>query len=208
MMKLNNIVINSILSVGILLLIVPPLNAQDHMSDPTLDQVREATMKYKDVNVALAEGYIPDPSGICEMAVDMGLSPEIGGMGVHYFRPDLLGITATEPRVNGTSTYTDFLHPAILLYEPQEDGSMELVGVENLVFRKAWEAAGHSSPPSFQGVAFDHMVDNPDTELDEAHMFEEHYDRHVWIWRENPNGVFKPFNPMVSCQYHTQKMEM
>jgi hypothetical protein len=33
-------------------------------------------------------------------------------------------------------------------------------------------------------------------------MFEPHYDRHVWLYRENPNGVFAQFNPRVSCQHH------
>lgn len=173
------------------------------MNEPTLQEIRTATKKYMDVNVALADGYIADPMNICEMATMMGRPAEDGGMGIHYFRPDLLGITATEPRVDGMGTHTDFLQPAVLIYEPQADGSMELIAVENLVFRKAWHAAGNDSPPSFHGVAYDHMVDNPNTELDEAHMFEEHYDRHVWVYRENPNGVFTPFNPNVSCEHHT-----
>lgn len=33
-------------------------------------------------------------------------------------------------------------------------------------------------------------------------MFEPHFDRHVWIYRENPNGVFTPLNPAVSCVNH------
>jgi len=33
-------------------------------------------------------------------------------------------------------------------------------------------------------------------------MFEPHYDRHVWIYRDNPNGVFAQFNPNVTCNYH------
>jgi hypothetical protein len=33
-------------------------------------------------------------------------------------------------------------------------------------------------------------------------MFEPHYDRHVWLYRENPNGVFAQFNPRVSCAAH------
>ncbi len=39
------------------------------------------------------------------------------------------------------------------------------------------------------------MVDDPATPIDEAHNFEPHHDRHVWLYRENPNGVFAPFNP-------------
>lgn len=34
------------------------------------------------------------------------------------------------------------------------------------------------------------------------HWFEPHYDRHVWIYRDNPNGVFAPFNPKVTCAHH------
>lgn len=171
-------------------------------SEPTLDQVRAATQKYQDVKVALAEGYIPDPSGMCETAEMTGRPAKLGAMGIHYFRPDLLGITAPpNPRVDGKGTYTDFHHPAVLLYEPQADGSLKLIGVENLVFEKAWRAAGHTQPPSFHGIPFDHMVDNPATKVDEAHGFMPHYDRHVWIFRDNPDGVFAQYNPNVTCKY-------
>jgi hypothetical protein len=46
------------------------------------------------------------------------------------------------------------------------------------------------------------MVDDPKTTIDEAHMFEPHFDRHVWIYRENRNGMFAQFNPAVSCEHH------
>jgi hypothetical protein len=170
--------------------------------EPTLDELRQALDRFRDVNVALAEGYVPDPDNHCVTAVDVGLPAEAGAMGVHYLRMDLLQITAVEPRVDGMATHTDFLTPSVLLYEPQADGSMELVGVENLAFTAAWRAAGHTSPPSFHGVAYDYMADDPATELDEAHAFEPHYDRHVWIFRENPKGVFEQFNPAVTCAHH------
>jgi hypothetical protein len=171
-------------------------------ADLSLDEVRAATERFQDVEVALAEGYIPDPANICDTAPMMGQPAELGVMGVHYLRPDLLGITATEPRVDGTGTHTDFSNPAVLIYEPQADGSMELVAVENLVFIEAWEAAGNTSPPSYLGEEWDRMVDDPATEVDEAHMFAPHYDRHVWIYRDNPNGVFAQYNPNATCQYH------
>lgn len=171
--------------------------------EPTLAQVRQATERFRDVNVALAEGFIRDPGNICETAEMMGRPASLGAMGVHYFRPDLLGITAPpSPRVNGNGTHTDFNQPSILIYEPQADGSMELVAVENLVFKASWEEAGHGEMPSFHGVPYDNMFDDPATAVDEAHNFEPHYDRHVWIYRENPNGVFAPFNPAVTCAHH------
>jgi hypothetical protein len=170
--------------------------------EPTLDEVRAATDRFRDVAIALAEGYVPDPMGMCVTAEMEGLPAEAGAMGIHYMRPDLLQITAVEPRVDGTGTHTDFAQPAILIYEPQADGSLELVAVENLVFKRAWHAAGNTAPPAFHGVPYDHMEDDPATELDEAHGFEAHYDRHVWIYRENPDGVFAPFNPAVTCRHH------
>jgi hypothetical protein len=169
--------------------------------EPALDAIRTAAERFRDVEVALAAGYIPDPTGMCVTAEMEGQPAAAGAMGIHYFRPDLLGITAVEPRVDGNGTHLDFLQPAILLYEPQADGSLELVGVENLVFERAWREAGNEQPPTFYGIAWEHMVNDPATDVDEAHGFEPHYDRHVWIFRENPTGVFSPFNPNVTCAH-------
>ena len=173
------------------------------LSEPTLDEVRALTAKYQDVNVALAEGFVRDPGNMCDTAPMMGRPAQLGAMGIHYFRPDLLGISGPpNPRVDGTGTHIDFRKPSILIYEPQADGSLKLVAVENLVFKKAWHAAGNRVRPSFHGVEYDMMQDDPATEVDEAHLFEPHYDRHVWLYRENPNGVFAQFNPKVSCAAH------
>lgn len=171
--------------------------------EPSLAEVRAATERFRDVEVALAEGYVRDPGNICDTAEMMGRPAELGAMGIHFFRPDLLGISAPpNPRVSGNGTHTDFLEPSILIYEPRPDGGLELVAVENLVFIEAWEAAGNTAPPSFHGVSFDTMKDDAATEVDEAHMFEPHYDMHVWLYRENPSGVFAQFNPQASCVHH------
>jgi hypothetical protein len=179
-----------------------PLAAQPS-TEPSLEQVRAATERFRDVKVAVAEGYIRDPMNICDTAPMMGFPAKLGSMGIHYFRPDLLGVTAPpNPRVDGNGTHTDFNKPSILIYEPQPDGSLQLVAVENLVFQKSWHGAGHSRPPSFHGVEYDNMKDDPATTIDEAHMFEPHYDRHIWLYRQNPNGMFAQFNPDVSCKAH------
>ena len=172
-------------------------------AEPTLEEVRKATERFRDVNVALAEGYVRDHLDMCDTAEMMGKPAELGAMGIHFARLDLLGVTAPpNPRVDGDGVHTDFKAPSILIYEPQADGSLELVAVENLVFRKAWHAAGREAPPTFRGVTYDTMADDPATPTDEAHLFEPHYDRHVWIYRDNPNGVFAPFNPNVTCKHH------
>ncbi len=166
--------------------------------------VRSATEKYRDVNVALADGYIPAPPGECVSAAGEGLPPEWGAMGIHYINPAVLQITATEPRIDGKSTHTDFMKPSILLYEPQADGSLVLVGVENLVFQDAWKAAGNTAPPVFAGRKWDEMADNPDTDGDEAHLFQPHFDQHAWAFRDNPNGALVPFNPNVTCEHQPE----
>ena len=171
--------------------------------EPSLAEVRKATERFQEVRVALAECYVRDPMNLCDKAEMMGRPASLGAMGIHFFRPDLLGINGPpNPRVDGTGTHIDFRRPGILIYEPQADGSLKLVAVENLVFQKAWHAAGHKRPPSFHGVEYDTMQDDPATKVDEAHMFEPHYDRHVWIYRDNPSGVFAQFNPKVSCRTH------
>jgi hypothetical protein len=175
--------------------------------EPTLSEVRHLTERFRDVNVALAEGYIRDPFDMCETAEMMGRPAALGAMGIHFFRPDLLGITKPpSPRVSGTGTHTDFRQPSILIYEPKANRSLELVAVENLVFADAWRAAGHTERPTFHGVPYDAMADDSSTALDEAHMFEPHFDRHVWIYRENPNGVFTPLNPAVTCAAHQARI--
>jgi hypothetical protein len=172
--------------------------------EPTLDEVRAVTARFRNVEAALAEGYVRDPGNMCDTAAMMGRPAALGGMGIHFFRPDLLGIKGPpNPRVDGDGTHTDFRKPAILIYEPRADGSLELVAVENLVFKKAWHAAGNKGLPTFHGVEYDDMADDPETKVDEAHGFEPHYDRHVWLYRPNANGMFAQYNPTVTCRFHT-----
>jgi hypothetical protein len=168
--------------------------------DVDLDAMRASVEKYKDINVALADGYIT-PDNHCVSAAGEGLPPELGAMGIHYIHPAILKITATEPRVNGDSTHTDWSQPSVLIYEPQTDGSLELVAVENLVFEAAWNAAATGEELVLNGRGWDHMADDPNTPGDEAHGFMPHFDQHVWLFRENPMGTLMPFNPNVTCDH-------
>lgn len=167
--------------------------------------VMAATEKYKDVAVAEAEGYVRHP--FCIVATSEGQPQQLGGMGYHYFRPDLLGITAEEPRVDGNGTHEDWMQPAILLYEPQQDGSLVLTAIENLIWVKAWAEAGHDTPPEFHGNQYYYMIDNPETPIDEAHGFQPHYELHWWLYRDNPSGAFAPFNPAVNCRYQVEEKQ-
>lgn len=172
-------------------------------ADVDLDELRNVVAKYKDVKVALAEGYM-SPDNHCVSAGGEGLPAELGAMGIHYIHPALLEVTATAPRVDGKGTHTDWMKPAILIYEPQADGSLELVAVENLVFEAAWTGSGKTEELVLNGRAWDHMADDPATKGDEAHGFTPHWDQHVWLYRTNPMGDLMPFNPAVTCEHHKQ----
>jgi hypothetical protein len=180
--------------------------AQASRSNPelgrALEAIRVATEKYRDVEVALADGYMRDPMDMCVTAEMEGNPRQLGEMGIHFFRPDLLGITEVEPRVAGVGTHEDFRQPGVLVYEPQPDGSLELVAVENLIFDAGWSERGADGPPEFMGMQYHRLVNNPLTDVDEAHGFEPHYELHLWLYRENPRGPFTPFNPDVTCAHH------
>ena len=188
--------------------VTSPIRAQtpEDLDPPTkaeLDEIRSATEKYQDPEMALAEGYLRDPMNLCAVAGEEGLPAELGAMGVHFFRPDLLGITGTAPRVSGTGMHTDFLHPSVLVYYPDETGALRLGAVENLVWEGAWKAAGNEGPPEFHGHPYTHRIDDPATlDVDEAHMFEPHFELHVWLFQPNPAGVFAQYNPAVSCEHY------
>jgi len=190
---MRRIVIGLALSAGLV------LSAGASVLDDAVAKVKADTARYQDVNNALADGYVPDPVGGCVSAAKIGLPAELGAMGVHYLNPALLGLSPPGGRVDGNGTNQDFSTPSILLYEPQADGSMQLVGTENLIFQAGWAAAGHTDLPSFANVTYDTMSDNPATAGDEAHGFAPHYDLHVWAERPNPNGATTAFNPAVSC---------
>lgn len=146
--------------------------------------LRDTTDIYHDVNVAFAAGYRPSAAG-CE-------SSSAGAMGIHYGHGGLLGIVRGSNPVRGTDPVIDPLRPEILMYEPQSDGSKRLVGIEFVVYRAAWDAL-HSTPPDFYGIPFDQRFGA------NAHGHADHYELHLWLWRHNPNGMFAPWNPKVSC---------
>lgn len=177
---------------------VSPSLVSGQSREEDLAAMRAVTEKYRDVEAALADGYVPDPTGTCVTGAMVG-DPELGDMGLHYFRPDRLGITAMEPPIDGSDGEIAWGEPELLVYLPGADGSMELVAIEYLVFESAWKEAGNEEPPAFHDQPFYRMADDPETEMDEAHGFAPHYELHVWTARENPAGMFAEFNPAVTC---------
>lgn len=98
--------------------------------------------------------------------------PALGGMGVHWVNFGLV------------DPVYDPLQPETLVYEPQPNGRMKLVAVEYIVVD-----AGQPRP-SLAGQLFD---------IGGAPLPVPHWTLHVWLWRDNPSGMFAPFNPSVTC---------
>lgn len=74
--------------------------------------------------------------------------------------------------------------PDALIYEPRKNGRQKLVGVEFAVPYALWT---EPTPPEFLGAVF-----QPEDEFGVFAL-------HVWVWRNNPEGLFAESNPHVSC---------
>jgi hypothetical protein len=142
-----------------------------------LAAMRAATARFQNIDAAFAAGYVDDGFG-CIDAASFGLDPTLGGMGFHLINEALHADPATDP-----------LRPDLLVYEPQPHGHSKLVALEYEVFRPDWYGAGNTHPPTLLGQAFE-SIDFEGLEL---------YGLHVWLWRNNPSGMFQDFNPKVAC---------
>lgn len=121
-------------------------------------------------DVEAAEAAGYEPTPVC-----------VPGMGVHYINMDLI----MDPQLDPTE-------PEVLLYEPTEDG-LTLVGVEYMLPDADQDLSTDEDRPSLFGVDLDGPM--------EGHGPGEpvHYDLHVALYRENPDGMFATMNPAVTC---------
>ena len=129
-----------------------------------LAAARAATARYHRVEAAEADGYVVGSPCVAHP------DPKVGGMGIHYVHPALIGDPALDPAT-----------PEVLVYEPQKNGALRLVAVEYLKPK-----AMPGPRPTLFGQPFE---DGPmDT-----------YALHAWVWQNNPAGILAAFNPTVSC---------
>jgi len=84
--------------------------------------------------------------------------------------------------------------PTIVIYEPQPDGSLRLIGADFVVFADAWDKK-NQGPPQLMGQLF-HYFEAPN-----RFGLPPFYTLHVWAWKDNPNGAFVNWHPNVSCQH-------
>lgn len=136
--------------------------------------VRAATQQYLNVNNATAAGYAPLYG--CVSGSDHG------AMGIHYVNMSLL---------NGT---VDVTKPPALIYEPQANGQMKLVGVEYIADQATW-LQSNTAPPVLDGQVF-LLVGYPNRFAIPAF-----FELHVWAWRDNPQGAYVDWNNSVTCSF-------
>jgi hypothetical protein len=168
--------------VGIALLAFAlPARAQQSSLPPELAAVRSQLDKYRNPIVAVHDGYfstvgcIEYPQG----ATEGSMKYPAGGMGVHFLNFQHMGPTL------------DPFKPQVLIYEPVGD-SLRLVAAE--WFMPA-EVAG-SSRPSVFGKSLEGPMEGHEPLMPPGFH---HYDLHVWLWKDNPAGIFSPTNPALKC---------
>jgi hypothetical protein len=141
-----------------------------------LAAVRNATARFHDVDKAESAGY-----GEFYVCTDQA---GLGAMGQHYVNGGLIGDAVLDPAA-----------PEAIMYEPTPGGGQRLVGVEWIVFKPVWEAAGNAAPPTLFGQTLN-LVNAPNR-YGTADPF---YELHGWVWKPNPTGVHQDWNPRVSCR--------
>ena len=100
-------------------------SAAESGGNPLVEHVRAANSRFKDVKVAIAEGYAPIP---CTSGVDGG------AMGIHYVNPTYM-----------KDATVDLKRPQAVMYEPTAEGKMVLVAVEYITTK---------GPASLEGQLF------------------------------------------------------
>jgi len=142
---------------------------------PLIDKVRNATAQYKNINVALHEGFA--------QATPCVSGPDFGAMGVHF--------VLSERIANGVLSADQ---PEALIYEPMAGGALRLVGVEFIVLASVWQSQHPTGgPPALDGHLLN-FVDAPN-----RYGLPAFYEIHVWAWEQNPVGSFADWNTQVSC---------
>jgi hypothetical protein len=155
--------------------------AEQDKSGELVRIVREATERFQDVEVAKAEGY----------ALQFGCvsGSDSGAMGMHFVNGALVG----DPEIDAT-------RPEIVIYEPQPNGRLKLIGADFLVLADAWTAK-HAGPPQLKGQLF-HLFEAPN-----RFGLPAFYTLHVWAWKENPTGSFVNWHANVSCNAFSGKQD-
>lgn len=154
------------------------------VSAKLVEIVRNATHQYQDV--ANATGYSP--------VLGCVSGPDHGAMGIHYVNTSL---------INGetllSNSQVDATKPQALIYEPQSNGDLKLVGVEFIILASALPP---NAAPEVEGHLMQY-IDGPSTSRPKAtpnrYGLPAFFELHVWAWQDNPQGSFVDWNNHVTC---------
>jgi hypothetical protein len=137
-----------------------------------LTQAKDATARFQTASAAIEAGYVAAPACVQSPA---------GAMGFHYSSTALM------------DGELDIDTPEILLYLPDSQGVPQLIGLEYWKADADQDLATDDDRPSLSGQAFDGPM--------EGHSPGQprHYDLHVWVWYDNPSGMFAQYNPTLRC---------
>jgi hypothetical protein len=136
----------------------------------TLKAVHNVTARFNSLEQAIKAGY--EPFYVCTE------QPGVGTMGQHYVKFSLVGDPAIDP-----------LQPEALVYEPTATGGYKLVALE-------WVRVGteEATPPTVLGQTLLYR-----TAPNRFGIEPGFYERHYWLYKDNPLGAFEDWNPTVSC---------
>jgi hypothetical protein len=159
---------------------IAPAQLTVQADEVQIDAVRKALEKYKDPYVAVRDLYLSTVACVhYDGSTEEGhLNYPKGAMGIHF-----VNLTIKGP--------LDPMKPNVLIYEPK-DGKLNLVAAEWLV-----PLAVATERPELFGQKFLGPMEGHEPLIPrEFH----HYDQHVWLFKDNPEGMFSATNPNVSCE--------
>ena len=177
----------SSLLVAALLLVAAPRVSHAQAADakaalsPDLQAAKAALSKYSDPFAAIRDGYFSTvacmdfPNG----AKDGTVEYPPGAMGVHFLNAANIG-----PNLDPTK-------PQVLIYAPVGN-KLVLAGAEWFVPVQA----APNGPPTIFGQTLAGPMDGHEPIMPTTLK---HYDLHVWLWKDNPRGMFTSTNSEVKC---------
>jgi hypothetical protein len=142
--------------------------------------IRHVTAQFHSIANAEKAGYVLFSDVNDKTCIAM---PGMGGMGVHYVNPALIG----NPHIR-------LREPEALVYAPDRDGTLRLAAVEYLVDKAAWLQHNSGRPRLYPAHRFD-FTDAPN-----RYGLDPFYSQHVWAWKPNSAGLLSMWNPAVHCR--------
>ena len=156
-------------------------HGQASVLTPELQAAKTALAKYSNPLVAIKDGFystlacVDFPKG----GTESGIVYPPGAMGVHFLN------------LGNVGPVLDPAKPQVLIYEP--------VGDKLVLTAAEWfmpVAASGGKAPAIFGQTLAGPMDGHQPIMP-AEL--RHYDLHVWLWKDNPRGVFTSTNSTIKC---------